>query len=180
MTHWKRPWFWERLKAKGQEGSGGWNGSMAWPTQWTWIQANSRRQWRTGNLDMVQSMESQRAGQLNEWNSNNNNAHIFLLLIHTVQTFSSDTIFCLLIFPTNIFIIFRGKVSLEMTLKLHFIAQLIAKGRFGVWHNMTAYLVLGKVKARQRKAWEKSAKWLIWRRVIAWWICVQLCWSQVT
>ena len=24
-THWKRPWFWERLKAKGEEGGRGWD-----------------------------------------------------------------------------------------------------------------------------------------------------------
>ena len=35
---WKRPWWWERLKAKGEENSRGW----ASPTQWTWIWANSR------------------------------------------------------------------------------------------------------------------------------------------
>ena len=26
MTHWKRPWYWERLKAKGEEGGRGWDG----------------------------------------------------------------------------------------------------------------------------------------------------------
>ena len=26
LTHWKRPWCWERLKAKGEEGSRGWDG----------------------------------------------------------------------------------------------------------------------------------------------------------
>ena len=32
------------------------------PTQWTWIWANSRRQWRTENSGMLQSMGSQRVG----------------------------------------------------------------------------------------------------------------------
>ena len=32
LTHWKRPWCWERLKA-GREGNDrGWDGWMAWPT----------------------------------------------------------------------------------------------------------------------------------------------------
>ena len=35
LTHGKRPWCWERLKAKGEEGSRGWDGWMASPTQWT-------------------------------------------------------------------------------------------------------------------------------------------------
>ena len=40
----------------------GWDGWMASPTQWTWAWANSRRQWRTGNPDTLQSMGSQRVG----------------------------------------------------------------------------------------------------------------------
>ena len=31
-----------------------------WPTQWTWVWANPGRQWRTGEPDVLQSMESQR------------------------------------------------------------------------------------------------------------------------
>ena len=43
LTHWKRPWFWERLKAKGEGDDRGWDGCMASLTQWTWIWANSGR-----------------------------------------------------------------------------------------------------------------------------------------
>ena len=41
-AHWKRPWFWERLRAGGEEGHrrDGW---MASQTQRTWVWANSRR-----------------------------------------------------------------------------------------------------------------------------------------
>ena len=35
LTHWKRSWYWERLKAKGDGGNRGWDGWMASPTQWT-------------------------------------------------------------------------------------------------------------------------------------------------
>ena len=42
-THWKRPWCWERLKAKGEGGGRGWDGYVASLTQWTWIWANSGR-----------------------------------------------------------------------------------------------------------------------------------------
>ena len=42
LTHWKKPWCWERLKA-GEEGDDircdGW---MASPTWWTWVWARSR------------------------------------------------------------------------------------------------------------------------------------------
>ena len=43
LTHWKRPWCWERLKAKGEGGGRGWDGWIASLTQWTWIWANSGR-----------------------------------------------------------------------------------------------------------------------------------------
>ena len=36
--HWKRPWCWERPRAK--EERGGRDGYIASPTQWTWIWAN--------------------------------------------------------------------------------------------------------------------------------------------
>ena len=47
LTHWKRPWCWERLRV-GEGDDRGWDGWMASPTQWTWVSANSRRQWRIG------------------------------------------------------------------------------------------------------------------------------------
>ena len=41
------PWCWKRLKAKEEEGSRGWDGGIASPTQWTWTWANSRWWWST-------------------------------------------------------------------------------------------------------------------------------------
>ena len=41
MTHWKRPWCWERLK-EGEEGDDReWSGWMASLTQWTWLSSPS-------------------------------------------------------------------------------------------------------------------------------------------
>ena len=37
LTHWKRPWCWERLKAGGQMDDREWDGSMTSPTRWTWV-----------------------------------------------------------------------------------------------------------------------------------------------
>ena len=37
LTHLKRPWCWERLKAGGEGDDRGWHGWMASPTQWTWV-----------------------------------------------------------------------------------------------------------------------------------------------
>ena len=48
LTHWKRPWCWERLKAGGEVGSRGWDGLMASHTQWTWVWASSGSWWWTG------------------------------------------------------------------------------------------------------------------------------------
>ena len=61
-THWKRPWCWERLRARGEGSHRGWDGWMALLTQWTWVWANSRRLWRTGKPGVLQSMGSQRVG----------------------------------------------------------------------------------------------------------------------
>ena len=56
----KRPWCWERLKAKGEEGDRGWDGWMASPTQWTWVRASSGRWWKTGQPGGLKSMGLQR------------------------------------------------------------------------------------------------------------------------
>ena len=52
-THWKRPWYWERLKAKGEGGDRRWDGWIASSTQWTWTWANSMRQCRTEEPGML-------------------------------------------------------------------------------------------------------------------------------
>ena len=50
LTHLKRPWCWERLKAGGEGDDRGWDGWMASPTQRTWVRVNSGS-WRwTGGL----------------------------------------------------------------------------------------------------------------------------------
>ena len=60
LTHWKRPWCWERLRSGGEGDSRGWDGWMASPTWWTWVWASSRS-WRwTGRPGVLQSMRSQR------------------------------------------------------------------------------------------------------------------------
>ena len=41
LTHLKRPWCWERLRAVGEGDDRGWDGWMASLTQWTWVWVNS-------------------------------------------------------------------------------------------------------------------------------------------
>ena len=60
LTHWKRPWCWERLKAPGERDNRGWDGWMASSTQWTWDWVNSRSWWWTGRPGMLWSMGSPR------------------------------------------------------------------------------------------------------------------------
>ena len=60
LTHWKRPWCWERLKAGGEVDDRGWDGWMASLTRWTWVWASSRSWWWTGKPGVLQSMELQR------------------------------------------------------------------------------------------------------------------------
>ena len=55
-----RPRCWKRLKAK-EAGGRGWDSWIALPTKWTWVWANSRRQWRTEEPGVLPSMGSQRA-----------------------------------------------------------------------------------------------------------------------
>ena len=60
LTHLKRPWCWERLKAGGEWDDRGWDGCMASLTQWTWVWINSGSWWWTGRPGVLQSMGSQR------------------------------------------------------------------------------------------------------------------------
>ena len=56
LTHWKRPWCWERLKAGGEGGNRVLDGWMASPTQWTWVWVNSASWQQTGRPVVLQSM----------------------------------------------------------------------------------------------------------------------------
>ena len=61
LTHWKRPWWWERLKA-GEGDDRGCDGWMASPTWWPWVWASSGIWWWTGKPGVLQSMGLQRTG----------------------------------------------------------------------------------------------------------------------
>ena len=62
LTHWKRPWCWERVKACTEGDDGGWDGWMALPTQWTWVWVDSGNWWWTGRPGVLQFMRSQSVG----------------------------------------------------------------------------------------------------------------------
>ena len=56
VTHLKRPWCWERLRAGGEGDNRRWDGWMASPTQWTWVYPMDREAWHPA------AMGSQRVG----------------------------------------------------------------------------------------------------------------------
>ena len=62
LTHLKRPWCWERLKAGGEGDDRWWDSWMASLTQWTWVWVNSGSWWWTGRPGVLQFMGLQRIG----------------------------------------------------------------------------------------------------------------------
>ena len=60
LTHWERPWCWERWMA-GEGDDRGWDGWMASLPRWTWVWASSSSWWWTGRPGMLQSMGPQSA-----------------------------------------------------------------------------------------------------------------------
>ena len=66
LIHWKRPWCWERLKARGERDDRGWDGWLALPTQWTWVWVSFGTLWWTGNLGVLQFMGLYKS-DMTEW-----------------------------------------------------------------------------------------------------------------
>ena len=56
LTHLKRPWCWERLRAGGEGDDRGWDGWMASPTRWTWVWVNCGSWWWTGRPGVLRFM----------------------------------------------------------------------------------------------------------------------------
>ena len=95
-THWKRPWCWERLRARGEGDNRRWDGWMSSPTQWTWVWVDSGSWWWIGKPGMLWFMGSQRVGhdwatELNwkeENNGRSNEPHSEVLTTDSSVTFS--------------------------------------------------------------------------------------------
>ena len=67
LTHLKRPWFWERLKAGGEGDDRGWDGWMASLTQWTWVWVDSSSWWWTGRAGMLVHGVAKSWIRLSDW-----------------------------------------------------------------------------------------------------------------
>ena len=68
------------LKTGGEGDDRGWDGWMAWLTQWTWVWANSGRWWRTGMPEVLQSMGLQRIGH--DWVTEQQLQHTSRIIQH--------------------------------------------------------------------------------------------------
>ena len=66
LTHWKRPWCWERLKA-GDGNDRGRDGWMASPTWWTWVWVSSRSWWWTGRPGQAVHGVAKSRTRLSDW-----------------------------------------------------------------------------------------------------------------
>ena len=77
LTHWKRPWCWEGLRAGGEGDDRGWDGWMASLTWWTWVWVNSLSWWWTGRPGVLWFMGSQ--GVRHDWATELNWTGCFLV-----------------------------------------------------------------------------------------------------
>ena len=75
LTHLKRPWHWERLKAGGVGDVRGWEGCMTSLIQWAWVWFSSRSWWWTGKPGLLQSMGLQIRTWLSDWTELNVLSH---------------------------------------------------------------------------------------------------------
>ena len=68
LTHWKRLWCWERLRARGEGDDRGWDYWMASSNQWTWVWVDSRSWWWTRRPGVLWFMGwGRKESEMTEW-----------------------------------------------------------------------------------------------------------------
>ena len=93
MTHLKRLWCWERLRAGGEGDDRGWDGWMASPARWTWVCVDSGSWWWTGRPGVLRFMGSQRVRH--DWVTELNWTELNWMTYHTLKwpwNLGADTI----------------------------------------------------------------------------------------
>ena len=96
LTHWKRPWCWERLKAGGERVNRRWDDWMASPTWWTWVWASSGSwssgSWWSGKPGVLWFMGSQRVGHdwATIWRPELNLCAFIFVWLHVFSLFWAD------------------------------------------------------------------------------------------
>ena len=83
LTHWKRPWCWEVLKAKDEEGGRGWDGWMASLTWWTWVWATFRRMLRIDGPGFL--LQAHRVAERHMWLSDWTTANVHAARVEGTQ-----------------------------------------------------------------------------------------------
>ena len=81
LTHWKRLWCWEGLRAGGEGDDRGWDGWMAPLTWWTWVWVNSGSWWWTGRPAVLRFMGSQRVRH--DWETELNWTDVLVTILGT-------------------------------------------------------------------------------------------------
>ena len=89
LTHWKRPWYWERLKAGGEGDNRGWDDWMASLTRWTWIWAGSGSWWWTGRPGVLWFMGLQRVRHDRVTELNWTKLNVFIVMLQYTKMSSS-------------------------------------------------------------------------------------------
>ena len=78
LTHWKRPWCWEGLRAGGEGDNRRRDGWMASPTRCMWVWVNCMSSWWMGKPGVLQSMGSQRVRH--DWETELNRTELMVAL----------------------------------------------------------------------------------------------------
>ena len=91
LTHWKRPWCWERLRVGGEGDDRGWDGWMASPTRWAWVWVNSGSLWWTGRSGVLRFMGSQRVRH--DWATELNWTELNILLCDSVIVYLTSLLY---------------------------------------------------------------------------------------
>ena len=78
LTLWKRPWCWERLRARGEGDDRGWDGWMLLLTQRTWVWANSRRKWKTEGWCVAVHRVTKSWTQLHNWTTTTSKQNLMI------------------------------------------------------------------------------------------------------
>ena len=67
LTHWKRPWCWERLKVGEERDNMGWDGWMSLPTQSIWVWATPGVDDRQGGLTCYSPWDHKELDTTSNW-----------------------------------------------------------------------------------------------------------------
>ena len=114
LTHLRRPWCWERLRAGGEGDDRGWDGWMASPTRWTWVWVDSGSWWWTGRPGVLRFTGSQRVRH--DWATELSLLMLFLGFIsYNTLCFLDLSVSCLMLGEFSALIssvIFSGPFSL--------------------------------------------------------------------